>query len=248
MCARRSARLLGLPILWLYNQFTSSTLGSVNRYPTAKKTDAIREGFVDAWCRLLARHPPDFAEIARRYSEPHRAYHKLEHILECLRWLAASRELAEHPFEVELALIYHDVVYDPRRVDNERRSAELFRAHARASHLPAASIERIVALIEGTAAHRVRDGDGALVNDIDIAVLGSSPHAFLRYEDEIREEYRHVDEALFRVGRERILRSFFEVDSIYSTPFFSLRLEAQARTNLSRSLSALREAGRSDGA
>jgi predicted metal-dependent HD superfamily phosphohydrolase len=95
-------------------------------------------------------------------------------------------------------------------------------------------------MIEGTALHRAHDRDGALLNDIDLAVLGSSPHQFARYDAAIREEYRHVDQRLFRVGRERALRSFLEATSIYSTPFFSQRFEAQARTNLSRALRAFR--------
>lgn len=205
-----------------------------------KKTATIYGHFVEAWHRSGARDFPEFSEVVERYLEPHRAYHSLEHVFECLRWFQMSRELAEHPPEVALALIYHDVVYDPRRVDNEERSAQMFRAHAHASGLPDSSIERVAALIEGTATHQARDADAALVNDIDLAVLGSSPRAFARYEERIRDEYAHVDELAFRAGREAVLRSFLESTSIYATPFFSKRLETQARRNLSRSLSALK--------
>lgn len=203
----------------------------------------MRQCFADAWRQLGARQAPDFAEIVARYSELSRAYHTVEHVLECLRWLAASEELAERPAEVRLALIYHDVVCVPGHIDNEVRSAELFRAHAAASHLPDGPSERIAALIEGTALHRAHDGDGALLNDIDLAVLGSSPDRFARYEEQIRREYAHVDDRAFRAGREQILRSFLETDSIFRTPFFSQRLEAQARTNLTRALAALESIG-----
>lgn len=207
----------------------------------------IGEQVGEAWCRLGAACAPNFAAVVARYAEPHRAYHTLAHVLECLSWLAASRELAERPFEVELALLYHDVVYDPGRVDNEARSADVFRDDARACGLPEAAASRIAALIESTA-HQggaprdLRDADVALVHDIDLSILGASPHLFARYEAQIREEYRHVEEALFRAGRETVLRSFLETTSIYATPFFGQRLEAQARTNLGRSLAALRGA------
>lgn len=202
----------------------------------------MRQSFADAWCQPGARNAPDFREILTRYAEPGRAYHTVEHVLDCLRWLAASEELADRPLEVRLALIYHDVICSPGGIDNEKRSAELFRAHADASCLPNGPAERIVGMIESTALHGACDGDGALVNDIDLAVLGSSPHQFARYEAAIRKEYEHVDERLFRAGRERILRSFLEGTSIYRTPFFGERLEAQARTNLSQALRALRSA------
>ncbi len=132
-------------------------------------------------------------------------------------------------------------MYDPLRADNEERSAELFRAHAHAAELPVEPTERVAALIEQTASHGARTGDGALLDDIDLAVLGASPRAYDRYEGQVRQEYAEVEERLFRAGRERILRSFLETTAIYATEFFGLRLEAQARSNLSRSLTALQE-------
>jgi predicted metal-dependent HD superfamily phosphohydrolase len=214
----------------------------MNRRLNAKAAAAMRDRFVTAWRRLGACYVPDFSDIVARYSESHRAYHTLEHLLGCLRWLAVGQGLAERPLEVELALFYHDVVYAPLRIDNEKRSAELFLAHAQASHLPAGPTARIVVLIEGTALHRAHDADGALLNDIDLAVLGSSPRQFARYEEQIREEHGQVDERVFRTGREQILKSFLDATSIYGTQFFSQRLVALARANLSRSLLALRHA------
>lgn len=200
----------------------------------------MRKSFGDAWRLLGARRVPDFAKVLARYSEPARAYHTVDHVLDCLRWLAVSEALAERPLEVRLALVYHDIICAPGSVDNEKRSAELFRAHADASHLASGTTERIVGLIEGTALHRACHGDGALVRDIDLAVFGSSPQQFARYEAEIRKEYEHVDDRRYRGGRDRILRSFLDGTSVYTTPFFSERLEARARMNLSRALRALR--------
>ena len=68
------------------------------------------------------------AWIVERYSAPHRAYHGLEHLLECLHWLAVSEEHAERVAEVRLAIVYHDAVYAPGGTDDEQRSAALFRA------------------------------------------------------------------------------------------------------------------------
>ena len=212
----------------------------MNSFSTHEQSAPVRQRFAGAWSQLGARLAPDFGELVQRYAEPHRAYHTLDHIHECLGWLGASGQFAEHVFEVELALIYHDVVYEPLRADNEQRSAAFFRAHAQASRLPEQSAERIAVLIEGTASHRTLHGDGALVNDIDLAVLGASPQAFARYEQQIRAEFQHVSEPLFRAGREQVLRSFLQTLSIYSTPFFSQRLEAQASTYLSQAISALR--------
>ena len=206
----------------------------MNKRSNAREVVALRQCFADGWRGLGARHVPKLDGILASYSEPNRVYHTLEHVLDCLRWLAVTEALAERPLEVRLALVYHDVVYDPSKSDNEKCSAELFRAHARASHLPNGPCERIVGLIEGTALHCTSDGDGALLNDIDLAVLGSSPHQFARYEAQIRKEYGHVDDVVFWVGREVILKSFLDAPSIYRTAFFRQRFETQARTNLWR--------------
>ncbi|KEG07189.1 hypothetical protein DQ04_10621020 [Trypanosoma grayi] len=92
----------------------------------------LRSQHTDAAARLWATY------IFTRYSEPQRRYHTLAHLEEMLQQLAryqAGAPAAHRlPLEgdttrclvVELALLFHDAVYDPRRGDNEERSAEWF--------------------------------------------------------------------------------------------------------------------------
>jgi predicted metal-dependent HD superfamily phosphohydrolase len=51
------------------------------------------------------------------YSEAHRSYH-VQHLDECFAELQRTSDLAEHIHEVELALWFHDAVYDIRSQDN----------------------------------------------------------------------------------------------------------------------------------
>ena len=63
-----------------------------------------------------------------RYAEPHRAYHTQAHVDAMLAGLQELGEMIVHPAAVELAIWYHDAVYDPAAADNEARSADLLRA------------------------------------------------------------------------------------------------------------------------
>ena len=68
---------------------------------------------------------PVYHELVSRYSQPERHYHNLRHIAECLAEFDTARHLARQPVAVELAIWFHDTIYEPQAADNEERSAEL---------------------------------------------------------------------------------------------------------------------------
>lgn len=104
------------------------------------------------WSTLGAAHADGtlFCNIIAKYSEPHRKYHTLRHLEECLSHLDEAQHLAARPAEIELALWFHDAVYDVRRQDNEERSAEWARASAEAASLPAKVCDRVYDLVLAT--------------------------------------------------------------------------------------------------
>lgn len=180
------------------------------------------------------------ADLRKRYSEGHRAYHTLHHLAECLEMLSKTRTLAEAPNEVEIALWFHDAIYEPRREDNEEQSAKwAAREVGRAGGNPAMQ-QRMIDLILVTK----HDGapqtpDEALLSDIDLAILGVGPKRFEEYEKQVRTEYRYVPTSLFRPGRRKVLTAFLERPNIYFTDWFRERYEAPARRNLERALARL---------
>jgi predicted metal-dependent HD superfamily phosphohydrolase len=164
----------------------------------------------------------------------------LEHIEECLAQLASSRALALQPDVIELAIWFHDAVYDPRAGDNEEQSADLARGFCHAMHLPSEVGERTAALILVTKAHLPGgDADAQLLVDIDLSILGQSRDRFARYEESIRQEYDCVPDAAFREGRAAVLTKFLSRAQIYSTAHFRERCEDSARANLRWSLARL---------
>jgi predicted metal-dependent HD superfamily phosphohydrolase len=177
--------------------------------------------------------------VSDAWSEPHRRYHSLQHLSECLRWLddpALDGALAR-PLEVELALFFHDLVYDTTRSDNEEVSAE--RAVALLSAVDGAdgaAIERVRAMILATRSHVADTDDARLMLDVDLSILGADERRFAEYEQQIREEYHWVPDDAYRAGRRRVLEGFAERGRIFQTPIMFERLEARAKDNLARAL------------
>ena len=206
-----------------------------------------------------------FQDLDRRYREAHRYYHDWAHVLACLRELEEVRNLSPHPQALELAIWFHDAVYDPGGPDNEERSADLAaRAAARLGlHGPLAAETRELILATRHLAARPGGGgqpadgqpggpsaaegppgtcaqDEALILDIDLAIFGKPREVFDRYEEGIRLEYQWVPPESRRRARLGILQSFLDRPAIYHTSYFRRCYEKAARENLRRSVAALK--------
>lgn len=180
-------------------------------------------------------------QLVAAYSERQRHYHTLQHLRECLAHFDAAASLARHPAEVELALWFHDAVYDPQADDNEERSAQWARDSVLAAGCGEGVAQRVHDLVMATKQHQAAPGDvdAALLLDVDLAILGASPARFDEYERQIRAEYAHVEPAAWGPRRARVLRGFLQRPRLYLTEPFHEALEARARANLERSLKAL---------
>jgi predicted metal-dependent HD superfamily phosphohydrolase len=203
---------------------------------------ATPERWIGLWKRLGARSGPEaiFHTLAEHYSEPHRAYHTLAHVAKCLWEFDRLRDAAERPDEVEVALWLHDVVYDPRATDNEAQSAALATRLLLEGGVPTQVRERVATMIQATDHRAVPPpGDGALVVDIDLAILGAPADEFDEFERRIRREYDWVPGPAFRAGRRAVLTDFLEREQIYRTPALAGRYERPARENLARALERL---------
>lgn len=201
----------------------------------------LPDRWLDTWRALGA--PADdalLASLLQSYAEPHRHYHTVRHLEECFEAYAPARSTAERPGEVELALWFHDAIYDTHRHDNAQRSADRARASVQAAGLGPEVAERIHALVMATRHDAVPSTpDAQLLVDVDLSILGAEPLRFEEYERQVREEYAWVPDALFRQERRRILEAFLRRPRIYQTQYFYSARENSARSNLERSIDAL---------
>jgi predicted metal-dependent HD superfamily phosphohydrolase len=181
-----------------------------------------------------------FAQLVERYAEPHRRYHTLRHLNECIDWFEGASHLAQRPAEVEAALWFHDAIYDLGQTGNEEQSARWARAALSSAGVPddaAARVEKLVLTTKHTASPVSQDGQ--LLGDIDLSILGAAEPRFTEYEVQIRDEYSFVDEPLFRRRRRALLQAFLDRPFIYCTAHFRSALEARARFNLANAIGKL---------
>lgn len=189
--------------------------------------------------------PALLTDLRQRHAEPQRHYHTWDHIEALLRWFGQRRDHLHHPAAVELAILFHDAVYDPTRSDNEAESARLL-MDADLPGLDDAVRARAVRMIEATARHQIPDGlepadqsDMAEFLDMDLSILGARTDVFDAYEQAIRREYAFVPETLYREARRGILQRFLERERLYFSDWGRERFEAAARINLAASIAAL---------
>ncbi len=175
-------------------------------------------------------------KLAAHYSENHRHYHNLTHIGGMLGHLD---RVAPGDGTLELAIWFHDAIYDPSASNNEIQSAALFTEYL-GTRLHSSLTDDVERLILATDPKLTRSGqdDENLLIDIDLSILGATADEYDRYRLAIRKEYSIVPEAAFKNGRIAVLEKILS-GRIFATPAFT-GLEPQARSNLGREIDLLR--------
>jgi predicted metal-dependent HD superfamily phosphohydrolase len=182
-----------------------------------------------------------FENLCRSYAEPQRKYHTLSHINWLFDCLERHADEIEDPARLAFATWYHDVVYDPRRQDNEAKSAE--RAMKELDDLGAGPDLRshVVQLVLATRDHASggRDYDDDIFLDADFAILGAPEAEYKTYIGQVREEYAHLDDAAWNRGRSAFLSKTASRPRLFRTGIFEGEYAQQARTNIQWELEQL---------
>ena len=215
----------------------------LSNHPTVTSIANGVERWAAMWQALGAAKPPSgaFELLMQHWREPHRRYHTVEHLQECLSLFDEAADLAVKPGEVELAIWYHDAVYEIGVDSNELKSAYLAERAMTSAGCDRDAIGRVRSLILATRHHgQPETTDEALLLDIDLAILGSAPARFDRYDADIREEYHSIPWSKYVAGRRQVLKMFQDRPRLYFSGHFHDLLDQPARVNLSRALKRLR--------
>ncbi len=185
-----------------------------------------------------ARREAELQRLAEAYDAPERHYHTLGHIEKLLARVGAYP--LQDPVVVELAVWFHDAVYNALRSDNEAKSAEWALAFLQDTSLEPARRERVADLIRRTQDHTQpqppADTDLLLFLDADLSILGAPEAAYWDYARQVRREYRLVPDLLYRPGRRKVLAKLLAAPVLFHTPALHAELDAAARRNLQAEL------------
>ena len=131
-----------------------------------------------------------YDEVIKRYSESHRHFHTVEHLNDVLKQILKQRNQFQTSDLVSLiiAAVFHDIVYDPQRRDNEEKSVEVLKSYER---FPISDfrLENAKKIILATKTH---DKIHELIynfNKIDCSILDRSYDDLLVWEEQISKEY-----------------------------------------------------------
>lgn len=136
-----------------------------------------------------------------RYDEEHRYYHNMEHIVDMV---SIAKDLNILTDDLFLAIIFHDIIYDPRLNDNEEKSAELFSKYFPKKNAKNKLIKN--AILE-TKTHKYTSELSKQLCDLDLNILHSDFKTFMDFEHKIFKEYQFVDYKTYKTERVKVLKS-----------------------------------------
>jgi predicted metal-dependent HD superfamily phosphohydrolase len=208
----------------------------------------LQERFCALWSRCLPLKDgvdprPVYDDLRRRYTEPRRRYHTLDHITHCFQQLDMTTALMEDPDAVEMALWFHDAIYEPGACTNEQKSVELF-GHIAQEHFLPIFIGKVCGLILVTMHRQApEDIDDAFICDIDLSSFGLPWEQFLLDTKALREEQDHISDEAFYPDHLKFLNYLLKRPRIFVSDFFNGRYEQRARQNIERFIAQCKSEG-----
>ena len=187
------------------------------------------------------------AMLTTLLTQPHRHYHNINHVNDCLTefytYEAAAANLTYGEADALIYSIwYHDSIYNPYAPAgyNEKQSADLFyQKHKQNGDIA----HTIVGSIAKTAKHTITQpelfGITQLLLDIDLSGLGKPMRIFAKNSFNIRQEYYNTTDEDVIKGRLAFFEKLNKRESFYYTDYFRELYHDTAKQNVALEIEAL---------
>lgn len=191
------------------------------------------------WRRCLLDKASDesaaiHARLIASYSEPQRYYHTLVHIEHCLSLFDKISHKLQNAAAVELAIWFHDVVYQPDAIDNEQLSANLFMATTNGifdDTFRNTVYQHVMATSHNGS--EIKNADTKYLVDIDLSSFGQPWAEFIFDSNNLRLEMEGLSDKEFYQRKVRFLKKLFSQPRFFKSDYFYNKYETQARQNQS---------------
>ena len=122
--------------------------------------------------------------------------------------------------EFKFAILMHDYVNGtPNEINESIAAAEEFIKQI-APNYNSNYIKKVILATDYS--HKISNSsmDEMLIQDLDLAILGSNPVDYKQYAKLIRQQYSNIPDDIFNNARKRILQSFLNKENIYNIDYF----------------------------
>lgn len=152
----------------------------------------------------------DINTVLAMWNESHRHYHNLDHLNDLISQINESKsKYSEKEYEkLLIASLFHDVVYDPMKVDNEEKSADFFMNCA--LEKDNSDILDINQMILDTKTHKANTKLSESFNHYDMNIVERDFNSLLEWEKGIHEEYKGYGDDAYKMGRLKFLESLLD--------------------------------------
>ena len=177
-------------------------------------------------CRIV-KIPFDMMEIMKAYSEKHRYFHTPTHVLDLLRMIDVDVfDSDREKMSFYCAALFHDVVYEPRRKDNETLSSMVFAQHYKEEYDSIIDFQLVNDLINGTSLidDRKARSEVQRFNSYDRIILTKPVDTLVEYGEKIWKEYSHVPYSKFLEGHFSLIRTLVS-STYFNDPMLEIYLE-----------------------
>jgi pantetheine-phosphate adenylyltransferase len=150
-------------------------------------------------------------EALEAWKEPHRFYHNMGHLTSLIKQIETSDLTYNEKIILEIAAVYHDVVYNPRSDSNEKDSVEIFKSHCLKEN---ENTKLICNIILDTANDEPNEELGKLnvmFHAMDRSVLKGNFKELFVWEKKIFKEFQYANHKTYKKYRLEFLNKQIEI-------------------------------------
>jgi pantetheine-phosphate adenylyltransferase len=151
----------------------------------------------------------DYSMLLSIWNESHRHYHNQDHLLSLLNKINEEKpNISQKEYEkLIITSLFHDIIYDPMRNDNEEKSAQFFIDSC--SDKNNNDVLHIKQMILDTKNHETDDKLSKMFCEMDMSVVKGDFEELLEWEKGIYSEYKSYG-PLYKEGRLKFLESLMD--------------------------------------